>query len=325
MLNKRQEKIIMFMHGDKGWIIGEALAKLLMVSCRTIRSDVANINSFYEDVLIESNTRHGYRINEDKFQRLDIGLSEMIPQTSEERCIYIIKELLFQQKEINLILLQDKVFVSGYSIDSDIKKVKKIIGAYESLQLIRSKNYICLTGTEEDKRKLYKDLLENEIKGNFLNLDKIASLYKGFDLIEVKGILEDTFKEYHYCIHGFDFTILLIQIGIAIERNIKHNFIKSDQDSEELRNSEEYKIAQTFFKKIESKIRIEIVQDEISLLALLLLGKKGSNFIKDVRKYQTDYSIPNLIEETLVDINRIFDIDFCCDKGATRCNIKNIA
>ena len=89
----------------------------------------------------------------------DIETKDIIPQTSQERCIYIIQELLFKSHEINLIALQDQVFVSGYSIDNDIKKIRKIINDYPSLKLVRSKNYISLEGNETDKRKLYKQLL----------------------------------------------------------------------------------------------------------------------------------------------------------------------
>lgn len=313
MLNKRQEKIIMFMHNSKGWIIGKEIAKVLGVSDRTIRSDIANINSFYEYELIESNIRLGYRMNEDNFHSLDIESSEMIPQTSEERCIYIIKELLFERNEINLTLLQDKVFVSGYSIDNDIKKIKKMIESFESLQLVRSKNYICLTGKEEQKRKLYKNLLENEMKGNFLNLDKIASFYKDFNLIQVKDILEDTLKEYHYHVRELTLTVIIMHIGIAIQRIIRHNFIKTDRNTEELRNSLEYKIAKAIFEKVAGKIRIEIIEDEIALLALLLLGKKSTIYTNDVLKCEADYSIPTLLQEIFVDIKKTFDVDFSSD------------
>ena len=41
--------------------------------------------------------------------------------------------------KINLIALQDQVFVSGYSIDNDIKKIRKMINDYPSLKLVRSK------------------------------------------------------------------------------------------------------------------------------------------------------------------------------------------
>jgi lichenan operon transcriptional antiterminator len=209
--------------------------------------------------------------------------------------------------------LQDKVFVSGYSIDNDIKKIKKIIGSYEGLQLVRSRNHISLAGKEEQKRKLYKDLLEIEIKGNFFNLDKIASFYKDFNLIQVKDILQDTFKEYHYHIRELTFTMIIMHIGIAIERIIRHKFIKTDRNTDELRNRLEYKIAQTFFEKIAKEIRIDIVEDEVVLLSLLLLGKKSTVYTNKAIMCETDCSIPNVLAEILIDIKKSFGVDFSCD------------
>lgn len=313
MLNKRQEKIIMYMHDNKGWIIGKELAKLLGVSDRTIRSDIVHINEFYKDVLIESNIRLGYRMDENNFQSLDIESCEAIPQTPEERCIYIIKELLFERNEINLTFLQDKVFVSGYSIDNDIKKIKKIIEAYEGLELIRCRNHISLKGEEEQKRKLYKDLLESEIKGNFLNLNKIASFYKDFDLIQVKDILQDTFKEYRYHIRELTLTVIIMHIGIAIERILRHKFIKTDRNTDELQNSLEYKIAKTFFEKVAREIRIDIVEDEVVLLALLLLGKNSTVYTNEAVIDEDEYSISSVLTEVFDDINKSFGVDFSCD------------
>lgn len=313
VLNKRQDRIISFMHNSQNWILGKELANVLGVSDRTIRSDIAYINKSYGYELIESNIRLGYKINEDNFQSLDIKTVEIIPQTSEERCNYIIKELLFERNDINLTLLQDKIFASSYSIDNDIKKIRKMIEPYDSLQLIRSKNYILLTGKEEQKRKLYKDLLENEIKGNLLNLDKIASFYKDFNLIEIKDILEDTFKEYDYHIRDLTFTMIIMHIGTALERIIRHKFIKTDRSTEKLKDSLEYKIAQTFFEKVSKRIRIKIVEDEIVLLALLLVGKRNTSYTDDVAKQQIDYLIPDVLKEIFDDIKKMFDVDFSSD------------
>lgn len=124
MLSKRQKKIIMLMSENRDWIIGRELAKLLGVSDRTVRNDIASINNFYKDVLIESNIRQGYRIDEYKIRSLNIEVNEIIPQTSEERCAYIIQELLFGKNKINLVLLQEKIFISESSFDNDIKKLE---------------------------------------------------------------------------------------------------------------------------------------------------------------------------------------------------------
>jgi len=64
---------------------------------------------------------------------------------------------LFKESEINLIQLQDRVFISGYSIDNDLKKIRRMISSYSSLKIVRNKNTIYLVGDEADKRKLYKD------------------------------------------------------------------------------------------------------------------------------------------------------------------------
>lgn len=166
-LNKRQEKIIAMMNDMNEWITGKELSKLLNVSDRTIRSDVDVINRTYENELIESNLRYGYHLNQSIFRTLDIKIEDTIPQTPQERCVYIIQELLFQRNELNIIDLQNKVYVSGYSIDNDIKRIKKMVEPYDDLKLVRSKSFIHLEGSEESKRKLYKDMLAEETKGNF--------------------------------------------------------------------------------------------------------------------------------------------------------------
>lgn len=100
MLNKRQEKIIMLLDESKSWITGKEISRLMNVSDRTIRSDIENINRFYDKQLIESNLRSGYRINADVLVTLPIELNSAIPQTPQERCVYIIQELLFEKKKL---------------------------------------------------------------------------------------------------------------------------------------------------------------------------------------------------------------------------------
>lgn len=313
MISKRQKKIIMLMNENKEWIIGRELAKLLGVSDRTIRNDIAGINNFYKEVLIESNIRRGYKIDEYKVHSLNIEISEIIPQTSDERCAYIIQELLFGQGKINLVLLQEKIFISDSSLDNDIKKIRILLARYPSLKIIRRSSYIELTGNEEEKRSLYKNLLTDETKGNFLNLNKMASLFKDIDLIRVKRILEETLKEYHYHVRELAIPGLMIHIGVTIERMIRYNFIKTDRGSKELKNSVEYEIAKKFFFKIATEINIKIVEDEVVLFALLLLAKKRGSYSNEIVKEYIDYSASDLVLNIIDDIKTTFDIDFSDD------------
>lgn len=314
-MNNRQTNIVTILAEQKEWITGKELAKLLNVSDRTIRSDIDHINKNYQCSLIVSNQRQGYHIDEEILKILNIQVKSPIPQTPDERCVFIIQQLLFEKNEINLTILQSQIYVSDYSIENDLKRTRKMLEPYPKLKLIRSKNYIYLEGDELSKRKLYKDLLAAETQGNFLNINKVASLYKNFDLLLVKDILLEVFKEYNFSIKNMVFPMLVLHIGISIERMIKYNYIKTDRENKNLYESLEYEIAKTFFERVGRKIKIELVQDEIEGMALLLMGRKGSDYTTDlVNLINKDLNTDKLIKNLLEDLSEFFGTNFMDDK-----------
>lgn len=314
MLNKRQENIIKFFEQKNEWITGKDLSNLFNVSDRTIRSDIDNINKYYEYPLIKSNIRQGYHI--DLTHKILLHQEDNnIPQTPNERCIYILRKLLFEAKEFSLTLLQEQICIGGYSIDNDIKKIRKMLKPYPCLEIVRSKEYISLKGSEENKRKLYKDMLAAEINQNFLNLNQIASLYKDFDLIKIKDIFTEVLEEYQYSINESVFPMLILHIGIGIERIIHYNYIKSSENKEFLKETIEYQISKTFFERVSVKIDISIVEEEVKLLALLLMGKKSSNYTNDFIHLNDKWvNTEKLTGKILEKINDLFGINFKKDK-----------
>lgn len=310
LFKKRQETIITILGDSNEWITGKELSKLLNVSDRTIRGDMNAINQHYNQVLIISDQHHGYCIDRVLMQSLEFKLTTDIPQTPEERSLYVLQELLFQKNELNLNNLQLEVFVSGYSIENDIKRIRQMLVKYDDLKLVRSKNFIKLEGDEKSKRTLYKDLLEKEAKGNFLNMNKLATLYKNFDFLVVKQILDDTFEQYSFQIRETAVPMLMLHIGVAIERIIHHNFLQTEVKKEELKQRKEFQIAKEFFMKVSKKIRIEVVDDEIIRLSLLLMGKRSVAFTEDkVRFEHKDVYITQLVEDLLQDVFDQFEVD----------------
>lgn len=308
MLNKRQMQIIDILNDSSEWITGKEIANMLNVTDRTIRSDIEIINAHYDCELIQSNRRLGYHIDESLLSKQGIETKEMIPQTSHERCIWLIQELLFKSKEVNLILLQDRVFVSGYSIDNDLKKIRKMIADYPSLKLIRSKNHVRLEGEETDKRQLYKQLLTEETKGNFMNLNSIANLWENFDLLVIKDIFEEVCDKYGFIVRESNYPMLMLHAGIAIERMYNHNFIKTSIIDLKLLEKLEYKISFEFFKQVSETIHIPMVEDEVWLFALLLLGKSSQEY-RENQNVDIDYLIDSVISK----MKKMFDIDFSRD------------
>ena len=313
-MNSRQTNIVRILGGEKTWITGKKLSKLLNVSDRTIRSDIDNINKYHQSSLIKSNQRNGYHIDENLLNQLNVHIEYSIPQTPSERCVFMIRKLLFEKNEINLTILQSQIYVSGYSIENDLKSIRKMLEPYPKLRLVRSKNYIYLNGDERSKRELYKNLLAAETKGNFLNINRIASLYKNFDLLLVKDILLEVFDEYNFTVKDMMFPMLVIHIGISIERIIKYNFIKTDRKNKEFYESREYKISKEFFERISDKIHIKLIEDEIQLMTLLLMGKNSLNYETDLinadnKKLDIEQLVINLLEE----IRDFFGTDFIND------------
>lgn len=309
LLNERQQRIIMILEDNKNWMTGRELSEFLNVSDRTIRSDIECINRYHNDILIESNVRNGYRLNVEVSSNLNIHSENIIPQTSFERCFYIIHELLFKKNGLNLIYVMDKVFVSNSSMENDLKQIKKMLEPYPILKLVRRKNYIYLEGDEENKRKLYIYLLVKKTKGNLLNLDILAALFTDFDLLGVKELLERTCNEYNYRAREMELPVLMTYIGVAIERLLCNNYIQTDRRNENIINSIEFVIAQEFFEEVSRKLHIELVENEITYLALILRGKMEDDGDDRTLSLNSDYTVNQLVSDILQDIYIQFDVD----------------
>ena len=272
MLKKRQNNIIDILNDKDQWLTGKALAQMLNVSDRTIRSDIETINREYQREMIISNKRLGYKLDEQAISEMELVTNNIIPQTPQERCIWIIKELLFNSKELNLYDLENRVFISGYSIENDLGRIKKMIKDYH-LNLKRSKNFVELIGEENEKRKLYRKLLTDEVQGNFTNLNILATLFSDFDFLKISDVFTETCYEYDYQIKESLFPIVMIHAGVAIERIISGNYAENiELPDESFTETLEYRLSKEFFERVEEECRIHSVKNEII---------KFASFVKD--------------------------------------------
>lgn len=80
--------------------------------------------------MIEASVRYGYRLKEDAFGVNQIQNDDLIPQSLEERCNFLIKRL-FLYKKINIIDLQNEINYSTCTIDNYIKHIRKMLEAYD--------------------------------------------------------------------------------------------------------------------------------------------------------------------------------------------------
>lgn len=308
-MNERCKKLISILNVKRSWLTGKELAALLNVTDRTIRHDIDNINKEYNGI-IESNCRFGYRLNPEKADDIDVKDKHNIPQTSDERIKYILNELLRSSQSVDSYALENKMYVSDSTIKSDIRKLVKILEDYPTLELIHEDNTYRLIGEEEEKRYLFKGLLTKETQGDFINLQKIANLFPQFDLLYVRDVLNEVFDQYDFSIREETFPMLMIHIGVALQRMMMFNFVQSFSKSD-IKEVKEYQIAKTFYIRMKEYLHLEqINESECMLLASLLLGKRSVNFNsdKDIIQMAKDLTI-----KIVVAINDHYDIDFSGD------------
>lgn len=315
MLNRRQEQLIKLLTEKKEWMTSRELAGYFRVTDRTIRSDVDAVNRQGDHPLVESNVRKGYRALPVAGQEPKPAQNQGMPQTPGTRCIYIIQKLLLENRELNLTELQGQIYVSDSSIQNDLKRIRRMIEPYPGLRLVRSRECISLQGDEISKRRFYRELLVAEVQENFLNLNRLAHLYRHFDLIEVKDIFVKVLEEYDYSIHESLFSMLILHAGTSIERIRTCHYIQPEEEQQGLKDTIEYQISRTFFERISGRLHLEIQEGEISMFALVIMGRRASNYASDhIRLGDRWLNIRRLMEEALARLKEVFGVDFAGDE-----------
>lgn len=313
-MNARHEKILLFLKNSNTWVRGKDLSTLLMVSDRTIRSDIEKLNQEFPG-LIESSTRNGYQLNEEHYQTFKGQQDSMTPQTPDERAVYIIKNLLFNDKKLNFSQIQDDLYISENTLEGDIKRVRAIVKPYEGLSLVRENRMLSFGGDERIKRKIYRDLLTNESRGNFLNIDKTASLYEKFDLLYATEILKNILKENDYEVRQTAMPMIIVHIGISIERMLNGNYIEASEQSKDIRKTQEYELSHLFYERITKSIQIEYRESEVEGLAAILMGYKNSYLLKaSVQVKGVKHQIAPVIDKIIILLKETFDLDFSQDE-----------
>ncbi len=312
-MNLRQEKILELLNKSDTWIKGKELSIILDVSDRTIRSDIDKLNQEFPGI-VQSSTRQGYALDFDVYSQFITQTTETIPQTPEERAVYITKRLLSDDPHLTIRELEDILFISENTIERDLKRVHELVFPYKGLKLVRENKEIRFEGDERVKRKLYRDLLESELQNNFLNLNRTASLYEKFDLLYVTDVLNAILEEKNYNIRQTAIPMIIVHLGISIERMLSGNYLEENTRRDEISKTLEYSIAQEYYDRISNSIPIDFKEAEVLGLAFLLMGYKNAEILEEkVRYNDLEYNVSNVIEKIIEHVKSRYDIDLSED------------
>lgn len=303
-------KLIRILSDYTEFVTASSLAANMDVSTRSIKSYIQEINSFYPDAIESS--REGYRIDKHAARRILEESGTHIPQSSQERIVYIINSLIKSDTSVNTYDLCDEMYVSYSTIKNDLQAVKSRLRKYD-LQLNNNHDNLTVSGLEKNKRRLLSSILYDESNVNFVNLETIQNIFPEIEIELIKDSLLEIFDRFHYFVNDYSLINLVLHITIAIDRIRNRNVNTEDIHDMPPISSHEYELARNIARKIEEDFQIEYNQVEVYELALLLISRATAIDYQSITVSNLgDFITPEclaLVKELISDVNSFYYID----------------
>jgi len=291
-------------------ITASTLSSYMEVSLRSVKNYIQEINAQYPDTIHSS--RKGYCINTKTAKELLEHSNTNIPQTSRERCTYILNSLFRNQIPVDAYELCDEMYISYSTLVVELQAVKRKLSEYDLL-LFNSNGALHVEGLEKNKRKLLSSILYQESNVNFVNLKVIQDNFLDIDTGYIKTCLLETFHKYHYFVNDYSLVNLIVHITIAIDR-MRNNIIHTQNlnDITYIR-TDDFSLAKEISEKIGQHFHITYNDDEIYELALLLISRGSAINYKTIDSENLIHLIGSdcfgLVLELIQSVNSFYYID----------------
>lgn len=217
--------------------------------------------------------------------------------TPKERQTIICSELLQSRDPVKLYAFTKTLNVTESTISNDLDKVEEWLKKH-GLTLVRKQGLgVYIEGEEEKIRKciinlIYENLNENYLLGlirkniskeyvpvsstELIARDRLLNLVNSNIIHELESLVHHAEEQIGYNLADSAIVGLVVHLAIAIQR-IKKNedIVMSKQFMEELRNCEEFSVAEKLAAEIENIFGITIPADEIGYITMHLKGSKN--------------------------------------------------
>lgn len=263
-------KLIRILSDYSDFVTAANLAANMDVSTRSIKSYIQEINSTYPEAIESS--REGYRIRKHIARQILDDTGTHIPQSSQERIVYIINSLIKSDASVNTYDLCDEMFMSYSTIKNDLQTVKGKLGKFD-LRLVNNHDNLTVMGLEKNKRRLLSSILYDESNVNFVNLETIQNIFPEIEIEIIRNGLLEVFDQFHYFVNDYSLINLILHITIAIDRIRNSNVNTGDISSMPSISTHEHELARNIAHKIEDDFQITYNESEVYELALLLISR----------------------------------------------------
>lgn len=288
------------------------LADILNISDRTCRKYIKILSEILikKNVEIESKPRFGYLLKDNNISENELFHNEVkkIPNSANDRLIYLINKLISEDRYIKLFDISEEIYTSSKTLSQDLKKVSELLENY-NLFLERKPYYgIRLQGNEIDIRNFYIDVLEKRLNENDIEDDVKLKI------VEIAENISINFRGKNIKISDISLQNLAISFYVTLNR-IDKNYLIEDiiENEDELFKVKkgEIKACINDLKNI-FNLKKDMSERDIDYLTIRFMTTETMTYssiknldVKDIQK---------LIEDIFFYINVTFKIDLSNDE-----------
>lgn len=274
-MKKKHLELLTYMLNHTSTVTSKELAAALSISVRSVKNYVNEINSMSANKVILS-SKQGYSIQPDIAAKLISQQDDKLPQTSEERAFFIVKQLMLEHTTyLDLFDICEELYVSYSTIKADIAKMNKMFANFHvSFQC--ENDVLHITGSEKAKRKLVSYVMYEETNQQFIDVNIIRNSFTDISIEKVSSIIRSTFQNYNYYINDFSFVNLLLHFAIIIDRIREGNMVEKQSHDFEIESEIERNLVHELCGKLENEFQIQFNRNE--QFEVYMLFKTNANY-----------------------------------------------
>lgn len=285
MLNIKEKDILQFLIKNKErFVTSKELAEYLSCSDRTVRNALKLIEKtmIIQGVQLISKQGQGYQIffeSQGAYQefRQTYELEEDYTKTAvskgDDRLVFILNKLLFEQVPVLFDDLADELYVSRSTLSHDFKKIRVMLSEYNLSIESRANKGVYVSGEERDKRRFIMHyFLENQFLKTLHCYVKFNFFDQTVPLEEFARIVLDECQEANLKLSDFVLQNLVVHIALSMIR-LKSGFEIKNIDCQMTDDAIERKVAQRILSKVSQVTNQEFPVQEIYYITLHLLAK----------------------------------------------------
>ena len=285
MLNIKEKDILQYLIKNKErFVTSKELAEYLSCSDRTVRNALKLIEKtmIIQGARLISKQGQGYQIffeNQGAYQefRQTYELEEDYTKTAvskgDDRLVFILNKLLFEQVPVLFDDLADELYVSRSTLSHDFKKIRVMLSEYNLSIESRANKGVYVSGEERDKRRF---IMHYFLENQFLKTLQCYVKFNFFDqtvpLEEFARIVLDECQEAKLKLSDFVLQNLVVHIALSMIR-LKSGFEIQNIDCQMTDDAIERKVAQRILSKVSQVTNQEFPVQEIDYITLHLLAK----------------------------------------------------